>query len=96
MLKEEMEMPTPCQKCNEIFDLQDGTGSEKWFPNTVICQECGDKEQVEMDRDDEIEELKIQLDDAIFTVNDCRKSLKRYGIDVPLPELNLPKSWAVV
>ena len=32
-----MEMPTPCQKCGGWFDLLDGGGSEKWFPNTVIC-----------------------------------------------------------
>ena len=35
---DEMDMPTPCQKCGNLFDLNDGVGSEKWFPNTVICE----------------------------------------------------------
>jgi hypothetical protein len=28
----EMEMPTPCQKCRELFDLNDGQPSYEWFP----------------------------------------------------------------
>jgi len=33
MNTDNMEMPTPCQKCGNLFDLNDGTGSTKWFPN---------------------------------------------------------------
>ncbi len=81
---EELEMPTPCQKCGEIFDLNDGTGSIKWFPNTVICQKCGDEEEKEVARDKEIEDLKSQIDDANFTIKEARSRLMELGIDVPL------------
>ncbi len=93
---ENFEMPTSCQKCGEIFDLNDGTGSEKWFPNTVICQKCGNMEEKEIERDEEISDLKSQLEDAVFTINDCRKRLKEFGIDVPLPDVSLPKSFVIV
>lgn len=33
------EMPTPCQKCGKIFELNDGIGSEKWYPLTIICND---------------------------------------------------------
>ena len=45
----DFEMPTPCQHCGEIFDLNDGFGSEKWYPNTVICEECYRKEEAEIE-----------------------------------------------
>ena len=95
-LDEDMDMPCPCKKCGKWFDLNDGVGSEKWFPNTVICEQCGKEEEKEIERDEEISDLKVQLEDAVFTVNDCKKSLKQFGIDVPLPDLILPKSFAVV
>jgi hypothetical protein len=85
-LDEEMDMPCPCQKCGSWFDLNDGYGSEKWFPNTVICEKCYHEEEKEILVDEEIEELKMELDDAVYTVNNCRKRLKVHGIDVPLPE----------
>lgn len=44
-MNNDFEMPTPCQKCGEIFDLNDGVGSELWFPNTVICENCGINEK---------------------------------------------------
>jgi len=51
---EEMEMPCPCNKCGEWFDLTDGFGSRKWFPNVVICEECHKDENIEIE-DDELE-----------------------------------------
>ena len=95
-LDEEMDMPCPCQRCGKWFDLNDGVGSEKWYPNTVICEDCGREEEKEIERDEQIEDLKSSLEDAVYTVNECRRELNKLGIDVPLPELNLPKSFAVV
>jgi len=61
---EEMEMPTPCQKCDQWFDLNDGVGSEKWFPRTVICPECGEKEQQIIDIENDIEDLQDEIEQA--------------------------------
>lgn len=77
---ENMEMPTPCQHCGNWFDLNDGVGSEKWHPNTVICEECADLEEKEMDRDDLIRSLKAELADAEWTVENCRKRLKELSV----------------
>jgi hypothetical protein len=63
-----MEMPCQCQKCKGWFDLHDGVGSDKWFPNTVICEQCGDIEQKEIEVEEEIEELKNEIEDAEETV----------------------------
>ena len=51
-----MEMPTPCDNCNEIFDLIDGRRSVKWFPDTIICAPCGKLEQEEIKEEDIAEE----------------------------------------
>lgn len=77
---DEMDMPTPCMKCGKIFDLNDGVGSEKWFPNTVICEKCGNEEEAEIERDEEIKEMKDGLSDAKYNVNFYTKELKRLGI----------------
>jgi hypothetical protein len=77
-----MEMPCQCEKCKGWFDLNDGYGSEKWFPNTVICEDCYREEEKEIERDEEIEELKNNLSDAEWTVNDCKRRLKELGVDI--------------
>lgn len=63
---EEMEMPTPCQHCGEIFDLNDGYGSEKWYKNTVICENCYRKEEDEIEEDDRWEEINIDISNALY------------------------------
>lgn len=88
---DEMEMPTPCQKCGEIFDLNDGFGSKKWFPNTVICQKCGDAEEKEIERDEEIQDLKVAIDDAEITIKDARARLLELGVDIPF-KINTPNT----
>ena len=80
---EEMEMPTPCQNCKKIFDLNDGHGSKKWFPNTVICSDCGADEDLEIEKDEEIETLKGTIDDAKITIQDSRTRLEELGVKVP-------------
>jgi len=67
-MKKEFEMPTPCQKCGEIFELYEGTESVKWFPDTVICRRCGDMETDEIQTEEEIENLKNQITDAEITI----------------------------
>lgn len=86
---EELEMPTPCQKCGQIFDLNDGTASVKWFPNTIICEKCGDEEEKEVERDEEIDDLKSQIDDANYTIREARRRLMELGVEVPFM-INMP------
>ncbi len=81
---EEMEMPTPCQKCGEWFDLNDGRSSEKWFPDTVICEKCADEERKEIDSDEEIQDLKNSIDDAVVTIKEARNRLSEMGINIPI------------
>lgn len=74
-----MDMPCPCQNCGTWFDLHDGHGSEKWFPNTVICEECYLIEEKEIENDNEIEEQINALNDAVWTINESLKELERLG-----------------
>lgn len=71
-----MEMPTPCQKCGGWFDLNDGYGSEKWFPDTTICEECYNEEAKEIEKDERIEELKAEISDLEWTIADDKKRLE--------------------
>ena len=75
-METEMEMPTPCQKCGEIFDLNDGISSEKWYIDTVICESCGRIEADEMEKDEEIQDLKAGIEDAVFTIKENHARLK--------------------
>lgn len=79
-LSEEMEMPVPCKHCGKWFDLNDGHGSVKWYPNTVICPKCGREEEAENERDEEILELKDQIQDAVYTIEDAKERLKVLGV----------------
>ena len=71
-----MEMPTPCQKCGGWFDLLDGCGSEKWFPNTVICEDCYNEEQQEIEHDERITELQDQITNLEWDIEDSKKELE--------------------
>lgn len=71
-----MEMPTPCQYCNEWFDLDDGYTSTAWCKNTIICPTCGRKEEEEIELDEEIEELTNEIEDFKITISDTQKMLK--------------------
>lgn len=55
-------MPTPCQKCNEIFELNDGKESKKWFPNTTICANCREDEEQEMKDEEKVKGWKVIID----------------------------------
>lgn len=71
-----MEMPTRCQKCGGWFDLNDGVGSTKWYPNTVICEECGEEEDKEIEQDERVEELKSEITDLEWNIDDDKKRLE--------------------
>ena len=86
-METEMEMPTPCIHCHEIFDLLDGYGSEKWYRNTTICAKCFDLEEKEIEEDEEIREQKERLENAIYDINDSVKYLEstsRVDVENPL------------
>ena len=44
-MEEEMEMPTPCIKCNDWFELNEGRPSKE-DNKITICPNCADKESV--------------------------------------------------
>ena len=63
---EEMDMPTPCQHCGELFDLNDGGASEKWYPGTTICQQCSTKEDIEVEEDERWETINNEISNALY------------------------------
>jgi hypothetical protein len=64
------EMPTPCEHCGKIFDLTDGRRSEKWYPNIVICEECAEEEEREIEEDDRWEEINIEVSNALYELKE--------------------------
>ncbi len=62
-----MEMPTPCNNCESLFDLHDGVRSQS-RPGVVICEDCGDREREQMERAEEIEDLNNNISDARHTL----------------------------
>ncbi|WP_336689397.1 MULTISPECIES: zinc ribbon domain-containing protein [unclassified Chryseobacterium] len=86
---EEMEMPTPCQHCGELFDLNDGYGSEKWYPNTTICENCYELEKGEIAMDEDIQEMKDELSQAIDNAKRLVEGLRKTKVDID-PESDLP------
>lgn len=71
-----MEMPTPCQNCGDWFDLHDGYGSKKWYPKTVICQDCFEKEEEEIEEDEEIQELEEEIPEIELELKEKKEKLK--------------------
>jgi hypothetical protein len=65
-----MEMPTPCEHCSKIFDLNDGYRSEKWHPDIVICEECHNKEQEEIEQDEFWEMIDYELGETLYHLKD--------------------------
>lgn len=72
---EEMEMPTPCQKCGEWFELNDGAASEKWFPRTIICPECGEKEQNIIEVEQDISDMQDEIDQAQDSITEATETI---------------------
>lgn len=74
---EEMEMPCRCQRCGEWFDLNDGHTSEKWYPDTVICESCGAIEEQEIELEDEIQDIENSISDAEYTLRELKPELNK-------------------
>lgn len=55
-----MEMPTPCENCGQIFDLDEGTD----FAGTIYCAECGDDFVAKEEKEDELNDAKESLKNA--------------------------------
>lgn len=73
----DMEMPTSCQNCGKIFDLNNGCGSDKWYPGTVICEQCASIEAWEIQNDEEIENCRNTIADAEWTIKDSTEEMKK-------------------
>jgi len=71
----EMEMHTPCQKCGEWFDLNDGKASEKWFIQTIICSDCGEKERIIIELESDIEDYQDELEEAQDDIVSAEESI---------------------
>ena len=76
-----MEMPTPCERCNDLFDLLDGRSSPR-RPSIVICEECADREDEQIEEEEEIQELKDEIEEAEYTIERNKLRLKELGISV--------------
>lgn len=77
-----MEMPTPCEKCDEVFDLHDGASSPRQ-PSIIICARCASLEQAEMEAEEEHEELEAQIEDAEYTLKMARMRLAEIEKNYP-------------
>lgn len=72
-MTEEMEMPCKCHHCDSWFDLNHGCASHKWYKGIVICRECSDKEDSEIEIDEEEKDLYAK----IFNRENLRANKKR-------------------
>lgn len=68
------DMPCPCEVCGEWFDLNDGKEHPR-NENLIICASCSNAIQIEVDREEEIEELRNTIDDAECTIRDAKARL---------------------
>lgn len=78
---DEDDMPCPCTMCNEWFDLNDGKEHPR-KENQIICAACANAIQIEVDREEEIEELQSSISDAEYTIKDAQKRLKELGVPI--------------
>lgn len=85
-------MPTPCQKCGEWFDLNDGRGSKKWYPNTVICSDCAKEEQEEIERDKESGKLEADIAELENDIQIAKREIKEQ--EHLIEECNNNMQWA--
>jgi hypothetical protein len=69
-MEENFEMPTPCIHCGEIFDLNDGYASEKWHKDIIICRECHQKEEQEIENDERWETINAEVSNAMYELKE--------------------------
>lgn len=83
---DEMEMPCMC-RCGEWFDLDEGNTSSK-DNKTLICDTCYQEEESENERREQIEDLTSLIEDAVYTIKDCKKQLAELNAPY-MKEINL-------
>src|SRR5688572_27862609 len=76
----EDDMPCLCEVCHEWFDLYDGLAHPR-KENLIICASCSNAIQLEVDREEEIEELQCQISDAEYTIKDARERLVKLEVE---------------
>lgn len=83
----ELEMPTPCTECGDIFELLDGRRNPRGG-SVVICSDCADKADEEIERAEEIEELREEIENAEYdieiaqhTIKGAKDRLRELGVD---------------
>lgn len=69
-MEENFEMPTPCIHCGEIFDLDEGYGSEKWHKDIIICKKCHDAEDQEIENDERWETINAEVSNALYELKE--------------------------
>ena len=70
-----MEMPVQCD-CGNWMELNDSWRREKeGADNTTICTDCHEKEEAEIDRDNEISDLKAEIEEAEYTLDQAKRRL---------------------
>ena len=77
-------MPCLCSVCHGMFDLDDGAPNPR-NDREIICEGCADDIEKEIEREDEIDELKSQIEDAKITIKNCYKRLGELDYHDPLP-----------
>jgi hypothetical protein len=71
-----MEMPCSCD-CGKWFDLDDGYSSE--HSNKLMCRECYEVEQKEIEDQEAEDEAIEQLQNAKYELANCFDALNRKG-----------------
>lgn len=79
-IEESMEMPTQCQSCGRWQELNDMVGSDKWYLGIVICEQCGNLEEQEIELDQEIENEENNLADAKWQIEESTKELEKLRV----------------
>lgn len=77
-----MEMPTPCENCDELFDLNDGKASPRRNRRIVICAKCANEEEEEIEREEEIRSLHEEIGDAEHSIKSANERLRELGVVV--------------
>lgn len=72
----DIEMPTICQHCGVIFELNYGTTSNIWYPRTIICESCGEIEEREEELQEQINDLQFEIEEANKTIEEANKELE--------------------
>lgn len=75
----EDDMPCQCMVCQGWFDLHDGA-RHPTKDNLVICADCADGIQAQIDTEEEIHELQEIIADAEYTIKHAKERLNELGV----------------